>query len=145
MKDQEIYQKVGELLWSIMPNDATEIYFIGDIYPEHYSGGAEWRLKNGNIDSFPIGERAYEIEENIRELMKELRSLEVFVEKWTHYKITLTEEGKFNVDFAYIPEEDNWVSLYMRGISDLSEEELARDYPQIPKDLWKERVRSKNS
>ena len=46
MNEQEIYQKIGELLWSIMPNEAIEIYFIGDIYPEHYSGGAEWRLKN---------------------------------------------------------------------------------------------------
>lgn len=39
VKDQEIYQKIGELLWSIMPEDAIEIYFTGDIYPEHYSGG----------------------------------------------------------------------------------------------------------
>ena len=34
MNEQEIYQKIGELLWSIMPNEAIEIYFIGDIYPE---------------------------------------------------------------------------------------------------------------
>ena len=54
MKDHEIYQKIGELLWSIMPKEATEIYFIGDIYSEHYSGGAEWLLKNGNIESFPF-------------------------------------------------------------------------------------------
>ena len=31
----------------------------------------------------------------------------------------------------------------MRGISDLSEEELDRDYSQIPKDLWRERVKLK--
>ena len=31
MNEQEIYQKIGELLWSIMPNEAIEIYFIGDI------------------------------------------------------------------------------------------------------------------
>ncbi|MEG2013982.1 MAG: DUF600 family protein, partial [Anaerovoracaceae bacterium] len=105
MNEQEIYQKISELLWSIMPNEATKIYFIGDIYPDHYSGGAEWRLKSGNIDSFPFGERAYEVEENIRGLMKELRLLELFTEKWTNYKITLTEEGKFNIEFAYIPEE----------------------------------------
>ena len=42
MKEQEIYQKIGELLWSIMPEEAVRIDFIGSIYPEHYSGGAEW-------------------------------------------------------------------------------------------------------
>ena len=41
MKEQEIYQKIGELLWSIMPEEAVRIDFIGSIYPEHYSGGAE--------------------------------------------------------------------------------------------------------
>ena len=138
MNEQEIYQKIGELLWSIMPNEAIEIYFIGDIYPEHYSGGAEWRLKNGNIDSFPFGERAYEIEENICWLIKELRSLELFIEKWTNYKITLTEEGKFNIEFAYIPEEDHWPTLYMRRVSDLKEEELDQYY--IPIEEWKKRL-----
>ena len=138
MNEQEIYQKIGELLWSIMPNEAIEIYFIGDIYPEHYSGGAEWRLKNGNIDSFPFGERAYEIEENICGLIKELRSLELFIEKWTNYKITLTEEGKFNIEFAYIPEEYHWPTLYMRRVSDLKEEELDQYY--IPIEEWKKRL-----
>ena len=31
MNEQEIYQKIGELLWSIMPNEAIEIYFITPI------------------------------------------------------------------------------------------------------------------
>jgi len=143
MNEQEIYQKIGELLWSIMPEEALEIYFIGDIYPEHYSGGAEWLLKNGNLETFSFGERAYEIENKICGLMAELRSLEMFKDKWTNYKVSLTEEGKFNAEFAYIPEEDHWPSLSMRGISDLSEEELDRNYPQIPKELWKERVKLK--
>ena len=36
MNEQEIYQKIGKLLWSIMPEEATEIYFTGDIYPNSY-------------------------------------------------------------------------------------------------------------
>lgn len=138
MKDQEIYQKIGELLWSIMPEDATVIYFTGDIYPEHFSGGAKWLLKNGKIETFPFGERAYEIENKICILIYELRSLDVFKEKWTNYKVTLTEEGKFNIEFAYIPEEDHWPGLYMKAVSDLKEEEL--DEYNIPRDEWEKRV-----
>ncbi|WP_174492316.1 hypothetical protein [Acinetobacter sp. Marseille-Q1623] len=145
MNDQEIYQKIGEILWSIMPKDATVIYFTGDIYPEHYSGGARWLLKSGKIDTFSFGDMgAYEIENKICGLMSELRELDMFPEKWTHYKITLTDEGKFNTEFAYIPEEDSWVSLHMRGISDLTEEEWEKDYSQIPRELWEERVKLKN-
>lgn len=84
-----------------------------------------------------------EIGDKIISLMEELKSLDMFIEKWTHFKISLTEEGKIDFEFAYIPEEDSWVSIYMRGISDLSEEELDRDYSQISKDLWRERVKLK--
>lgn len=31
MKDQEIYQKLGELLWSIM-NENVHIFFVRDIF-----------------------------------------------------------------------------------------------------------------
>lgn len=91
-----------------------------------------------------MDEIPHEIGQKIIILMSELRSLDIFKEKWTNFKVTLSDTGKFNIEFAYIPEEDHWPSLSMRGISDLSEEELDRDYSQIPKELWKERVRIKN-
>ena len=71
MKEQEIYQKIGELLWSIMPEEAVRIDFIGSIYPEHYSGGAEWIVANGDIHYFPLGQRPDEIEGEIINLMKQ--------------------------------------------------------------------------
>lgn len=141
MKDQEIYQEVGQLLWSIMPNEATVIYFTGDIYPEHYSGGAKWLLSNGEVSTFPFGNRAYEIESKICDLMHDLQAMDIFNEKWTNYKITLTDEGKFNIEFAYIPEDDHWPNLYMRRVSDLKQEEL--DEYNIPLDEWEKRVKLK--
>ena len=47
------------------------------------------------------------------------------------------------VDFVYIPEEDSWVDLIMKGISDLTEEEWKNT--GIPKELWEERVRHKGT
>lgn len=138
-QEQEIYQKIGELLWSIMPEEATVIYFTGDIYPEHWSGGADWLLKNGKIESFLFGESPYEIESQIYELMKKLRSLDMFAEKWTNYKITLTETGKIDFEFAYIPEEDHWPGLLMKGVSELKEDEL--DLHNIPFEEWEMRIK----
>ena len=144
MSEQEIYQKIGELLWSIMPKEAKMIFCEGYIYPDINSCGFEWLTQNGKQDSFDFDKVPVEIGSQIISLAEDLRSLDMFVEKWTHFKISLTEEGKIDFAFAYIPEEDSWVSLYMRGISDLTEEEWEIDYSQIPKDLWEERVRGKN-
>ncbi|WP_436897345.1 hypothetical protein [Acinetobacter gyllenbergii] len=144
MNEQDIYQKIGELLWSIMAEEATVIFCTGMIYKDHNSYSFRWLTQDGRKKSFDFDKMPGEIGDEIISLMEELRSLDMFVEKWTHFKISLTEEGKIDFEFAYIPEEDSWVSLYLRGISDLSEEELDRDYLQIPKELWEERVRIKN-
>ena len=42
MNDQKIYQRIGEFLRSIMPENVLEIYYIGCIYPDYSAGGAEW-------------------------------------------------------------------------------------------------------
>lgn len=144
MNEQDIYQKIGELLWSIMVEDAETIICEGYIYSEFNSYSFEWVTKENKIGWFDMNEIPHGIGKEIIILMSELRSLDSFKEKWTNFKVTLTDTGKFNIEFAYIPEEDHWPSLSMRGISDLSEEELDRDYSQIPKELWEERVRIKN-
>ncbi|MDV8157999.1 immunity protein YezG family protein [Acinetobacter bereziniae] len=144
MKDQEIYRKIGELLWSIMPQEADIIYFIGKIYPEHQEWITRFMLKNGGLSTFDFGKEPSNIEMQISELVNGLKELDLFKEKWTHYKISLTDNGKFNIDFAYILEEDNWPNLFMKGIGELTEEEWEKDYSQIPRELWEERVKFKN-
>ncbi|MFD1806399.1 hypothetical protein ACFSAV_08490 [Pasteurella oralis] len=139
MIEQKIYHKIGELLWKIMPLEAIEISFIGSIYPESYSGGAEWKLENGSIVSFNLGERPYEIEDEIMILMRKLK--EVTSQDWNQYIFSLSNNMDFNIKFAYIDEEDSWPNLYMKGISDLTKEEAEEYY--IPEEIWEERVRLK--
>lgn len=141
MNDQEIYQKVGELLWSIMPNEAEKIIFTGKIYPDYQGWGTDFILKNGKLTTFDFGQEPAAIEMEVRDLINKLKESEIFKEKWTNYKITLTDEGKFNIEFAYIPEEDSWPNLYMRRVSDLKQEEL--DEYNIPLDEWEKRVKLK--
>lgn len=138
MSDQIIYQKIGELLWSIMPKEAKTIYFTGKIYSTYRGWGTDFILKDGTTSSFDFGKEPTEIEWKIRDLMSDLINYDLFKEKWNHYKISLTEEGKFNIDFSYIPESDDWVNLYMKGVSELKREEL--DENNIPLDEWEKRV-----
>lgn len=142
MNDQQIYQKIGKLLWSIMPDNALEIYFTGCIYQDYSAGGTEWQTKDHKRVSFEMGKRPYEIEDKINNLIIELRSLDIFKEKWTHFKVTLTSSGKFNIEFAYIPRENSWVNLYMRAVSDLEINEL-EEYG-IPLAEWEKCVRINN-
>ena len=93
MNDQKIYQRIGEFLRSIMLENVLEIYYIGCIYPDYSAGGAEWLTKENKIVSFEMGQRPYHIESQIDDLIVELRLLDIFKEKWTHFKITLTDNG----------------------------------------------------
>ena len=133
MNEQEIYQKIGELLWSIMPQEAEIITFVGKIYPEYQGWGTSFILKDGSLSTFDFGEEPADIELRIRDLVNVLRDSDVFKEKWTHYKITLTDaliypriegeaftdtpaEGKEYLVFFFnvenIDDENNFVSIH---------------------------------
>lgn len=144
--DQVIYQKIGELLWSIMPSDALEIVYVGMFYDDIKQAGAYWVNKDKSEESFYIGfdNPIEQIEDNINILLEELQKCEVFKnEPWSHCRICLSCLGKFNIQFGYIPKEDSWLNLFMKGISDLTEDEAKNVY-HVPKEIWEERVRLKN-
>lgn len=73
--------------------------------------------------------------------MEELRDLEIFTEKWTHFKISLSEEGEIDFAFAYNLKDDYWPGLFMKGVSDLNKDEL--DKYNIPLEDWEECVELK--
>ena len=141
MNEQEIYQEIGELLWSITVEDAKTIFCEGFIYPDTKSYSFEWMESNSRIGWFDFDAIPHEIGDEIIHLMERLNSSEIFKEKWSHFKISLTEDGKFNIDFAYIPEDDRWPGLYMKAVSDLKEEEL--DEYNISFEEWEKRVKLK--
>ena len=73
MIEQEIYQKIGQLLWSIMPNEAKIIFYTGTIYSEHNSWLTTFRLRDSDeISSFVFEESLQKIELEILDLMGNL-------------------------------------------------------------------------
>ena len=115
MNDQEIYQNLGELLWSIMAKDAGIMFCEGYIYPDSSSYSFEWITKNNKTRWFDFDQIPHEIGQKIMILIAELRSLDNLKEKWTNFKVTLTDTGKFNIEFAYIPEEDHLAKFEYEG------------------------------
>lgn len=144
-EDQIIYQKIGELLWSIMPFEAIKIVFSAQLYKNKTQAGSRWFDKNNIKYSFYQGwdNPVQHIDNEIIDLLLNLQKLPLFhKDPWTQCQVTLDEKGGFKIKFAYIPEEDSWNGLYMRGISNLTESELD-DLYYIPKEIWQERVRLK--
>lgn len=143
---QIIYQKIGKLLWSIMPTETQKIVFLARIYDNVTQAGTRWFDQDGTEHNFYQGwdNPIQEIDDEIVGLLENLQKLPLFqTTPWTQCQVTLQENGKFNIEFAYIPEEDSWPGLYMRGISSLTKEELGSPY-YIPEEIWEERVASRS-
>ncbi|EOW2078306.1 immunity protein YezG family protein [Vibrio mimicus] len=134
---QNIYQEIGNLIWSIFPDDAIEAYFECQIFNGSTGYSYYWLNENGDEAWHQFGCNPSEVLQLISKQLESLQMHRIFEqERWTHCKVTLTDEGKFHIKFAYIEEEDSWSGLYMRGISSLTKEE-AETY-SVPEDVWKE-------
>lgn len=146
-EDQKIYQRIGKLLWSIMHEEAQRVTYSGFLYPSFKGYRSRWFTKDNHEKGFNIDfdNPIEEVEKELESLVNALQKCGLFAkEPWTHFEASLNEQGNFKIQFSYIPEEDSWPSLYMRGISDLAEDEAENIY-HVPKELWEERVRLKNS
>ena len=136
--DQIIYQKIGELLWSVMFPKDNNIVFRGRIYSEHQ----DFQLLCETNEGPKYVEMTNDLFFDLRKLMEDLKQCLIFnKEPWTQFKIVLNEDCNFKIDFAYISEEDSWPGLYMRSVSDLDQTELDEYY--IPMKEWERCVSSK--
>lgn len=136
--EQRILEKIGKLLWSIFPEDADKINFIFQLFEQHRGSMISLVLKDGceaYLDDVPPPEVINEIFELIAEFQK---SLLFQKEQFTHGTISLSESRKISTKFAYVNKDDNWPFLFMRGVSELSKEEIGNFY--IPIEEWEDRV-----
>ncbi|WP_066097409.1 immunity protein YezG family protein [Xanthomonas massiliensis] len=116
MSDKDIYSAVGKIMWSLMPKRAVKFELFGKFYDDFSedeawlidASGGRFQFDFDNYPTMPL----HEIMEN----MRRLRTMEPFKrEPWTHFKAILNEEGKFKVEFAYVPREQDVIGVYMRG------------------------------
>ncbi|PJC86805.1 hypothetical protein CSW98_07370 [Vibrio sp. HA2012] len=132
---QEIYEKIGQLIWSIFPDNGLEAYFYMQIYKTSTEKVYNWLTENGDKARYGFGDAPYNVYDKIEEQLKVLQQHEIFKkEPWTHCKVTVTDEGKLTINFAYIENENSWPGLYMRGVSELTVEEA--DEYGIPYEDW---------
>lgn len=133
----EIYKEIGSLIWSIFPEEGIEAVFLMKIYDSFTETMFYWKLLNGIKKTHQFGDNsADETEKKIMALLKKLQKNKMFKkEQWTHCKVSLTDNQKFNIKFAYIPYEEELVGVFMKGMADLSQEE-AYDKYDISKEEW---------
>lgn len=140
---EEIYNKIAQTIWTFFPEESSCINY----YAQLFNGNSGYTIDfivNEEVKWFGFGETP-EIAADILDLLENIRNLPPFKgkEQWTHCHISLSDSGKFNIRFAYISEDNSWPNLFMRGISDLTEDEAENVY-HVPREIWEERVRLKN-
>ncbi|MEK9498310.1 DUF600 family protein [Photorhabdus sp. P32] len=107
MGDQELYQKIGQLLLDAGPTDAKKMIVRADLFPERDGCKYEFDYidKSEKLDWFDPDGRAVS---DLTDLLEELRSF--FIENiqsqetpfWHSCTITLdVEQMKINIDFKY--------------------------------------------
>ena len=140
----EIYEEIGKLIWSIFPEDGIKAIYKFQVYDSSSEYTFYWLDSNGEKSYHAFDDSsADDILNQIREQLKLLQKHKLFEkEPWTQCKVTLSDQGEFNIKFAYIPWEDSWPGLYMKGVSELSYEE-ADNLCSIPKDEWEKRQKLK--
>lgn len=139
MKESTVYQQIKEILWLEKDEHVQNVFLNGYVYENSSAVGSYENSKNGELIVLS-SEDFIKIESLMTELQQYHNSLN---KHWTHFELFIADEGTFEAEFLYIPEEDHWHGLVMQGISDLTEEEWKNT--GIPRELWEERVRHKGT
>ena len=116
MTDQEVFQKIGRLLWSIMPSNTQEIIFFGKEYDSYSGRKFVLKAHNGLLRSFTRNDSHTDgIGKDILALAIKLNDIQPYsLNPWTHFKASLTERGEFNIKFKYISKEHDSIGIFMR-------------------------------
>lgn len=137
-EEQELFQRIGKLLWSIFPKDANKIVFKLQLFDEYRASELSIVYDDGRVQYFDHA--PYDVIDEIFEVIVQLQKTNIFEkERFTHSTLSVSNEAKLSTQFAYIDEGDSWPGLYMIRVSELREEELSKHY--IPKKEWNERKR----
>jgi len=140
MEINKIYTKIEQLISSITPDEGKEAIFSARIYENITEYEFSWLLENDEEDYYKMGDDSadevfYKLIELLKTLQKDMVSKN---EPWTHCKITLSDKGEFNIEFADIPHEDSWPGLFLKRVSELNQQEAYDEYG-VPKREWKKR------
>ena len=132
---------IMNLMYSYINENCPQTLLRGYLYPTHSSVGFRELMVTGEKKLIDLPLKPYmKLTKTMEDLQKENP---IASTRWNHFSITLDNNGKCIMRFAYIPEEDHFHGLCMKSVSELTEEEAKANY--IPTEIWKERVRLKKN
>lgn len=132
-KNQDILPEIGQILWKMFPKEAKTIVYKGMVYPTHDAMMVDW-LDSSGVRIGPMGSdpTRHMAEKRIAALVRDLSKSPPFADDpFTHITVSVDDAGKLTLDVARIPEWDSWPRLYMRGVSEVTDDE-ARTLPIPP-------------
>ena len=125
------------MLYSILSPGIEKVVFLGKLFPLHSGHQVQLITPDARVKYFELGKNPAELERKVMEAAQRLKASLPFRDNpWSHFKFSISSDKRINVDFAYVPEDDDWVGVYMRRVSDLTLEEADAAY--IPEKDWRE-------
>ena len=109
----ELHENIAKTIWKIMPVDASKYIFECELQPDDQNYRMYWIDQNGEEKNYPLGGFSEEKREILNFYSKLKETMAKFGSDWTQSRFTLDENGKFDVKFAYVPDEDSWPMLYL--------------------------------
>lgn len=120
---------IESLMKDIYISGADKMVLQGQVYPEFFEREFYWQI-SGEKYYYGINDKEPVELDKISEILRENLNYE-------HFIFSINKSGKVDFQKRYIPEEDSWTDLYMKKVSELTEEEWQET--NIPKEDWEER------
>lgn len=139
MKSIDVIQEISRELYYLIPENKYSIEMIGLICENkirqiYYILNS--KKEKGKL--FSENHIPYSKNDLFFELIKKLKKTKDFIEKkgdFNHFSFLVTKDLDIDVNFRYIPQENSYPDVLMKGVSELTEEEATREF-FIEKKEW---------
>lgn len=132
MSLNNLEKAILNILLPIIPKEADIFYGYIFIYSGYQASEYSYLVGNTilNFNDFPNKE--------YKEICNKLINFTSISNiKSNHFLIKISKKDNINLQFSFVPREDSWPGLYMKGISELTWTEA--DAYRIPYDIWKKK------
>ncbi|MET8310306.1 immunity protein YezG family protein [Micromonospora sp. NPDC005173] len=106
--DSDIITRIGQILMSILPDNAATITVNGEADIDYANAALELRGPDGTVFYFGWDDNPDEAVDEIADLLIDLRQVmaEDGSEPWYGFTMAVQSDGTFEVDFSYEPPTD---------------------------------------
>ena len=128
-----LYQTIANNIRTALPCSVKAFELYAHVYPQYSFSASHQAAELEGVMTAPLLSDI--VLDDTLDLLQQLKQLDLVQGKiWTQCKITWADNGKATFEFAHIAIENSYPDLFLRGVTDLHEHELAQY--EVDEDEW---------